>query len=627
MTTTRIQELETLITKARHDYYNGSATMADDVYDAWIDELSELQENNTAVTAIGAVPTSAWPKVAHRSPMGSLTKVNTVDELTTWVRGISRPNQYEALLVSEKMDGISIELNYEKGKLVQALTRGDGSIGEDITCNVIKMKGVVSKLSDKYTGSIRGEIVLHKEDLATYFPEYTSTRNTAAGCAKRLDGVGCEHLTVYCYNISDGLTLATEAAIFEQLIAWGFKVPNWYVTAMMPGVRTPQDLWVEYQQTTRDALPYGIDGLVVSVNYLSYKLSLGEQDQRPRGATAFKFAPLTRETVLRKIEWQVGSIGRITPVAVFDQVHLIGANVTNASLYNISYIQALGVDIGARILVARAGDVIPKVVSVVQGTGTVAVPPDTCPVCGTPTVREGEYLVCPNVASCPAHVAGRIKQWIGEQGILEWGTSIIEAVVSNGMVKSVPDMYRLTQAQLASLDRMGGRSAQVVWDTLHACTEVPLERFLGGLSIPNCATSTIRFCMDAGLDTLEKLQAATMSQLQNVSGLGPVKAQSLCAWLKTNDLLIKDLLTVVKVKAKILGALTGKSVCFTGAMVHKRAELETMVVNAGGVVKSSVGKGLTYLVIADPNSTSSKAVAARKNGTTCISEDALLALL
>ena len=345
------------------------------------------------------------------------------------------------------------------------------------------------------------------------------------------------------------------------------------------------------------------------------------------GSTAYKFAPVCRETTLRKIEWQVGSIGRITPVAVFDQVHLFGAKITNASIYNISAIQALGLDIGARILVARAGDVIPKVVSVVQGTGTTAAYPKVCPVCGAATVREGEYLVCPNVENCPAHVAGRIKQWIGEQGILEWGDAIVEAVVAKGLVKTVADLYRLTKAQLAQLERMGTRSAETVWNTLHGCEEVPLERFLGGLSIPNCATSTIRFCMDAGFDTLAKLRSASVSQLQSVSGMGPVKAQALYAWLQDHVELINDLLTVAKIKEKIVGALTGKSLCLTGAMQHKRAELETMIVNAGGVVKSSVGKGLTYLVIADPNSTSSKAVAARKNGTTCISEESLLSML
>ena len=621
----RIQELETLIIKARNDYYNGTATVADEVFDAWVDELSELQANNSAVTAIGAPPTSAWPKVAHRSPMGSLTKVNLEEEFKAWLRSVSRgPN--EVLVTSEKIDGLSIECVYEKGKLVQALTRGDGAIGEDITVNVLKMRGVVKQLPVAYTGSVRGEIVLYKEDLVKHFPDKSSTRNTASGTSKRLDGQGCEHLTILCYSISDCVDIHSEAAMFEKLTSWGFKVPNWYLSTAPFGANTPQDLLGKYQEGVRESLPYEIDGLVITLNDMAYRLSLGETDDRPVGSTAYKFAPVCRETTLRKIEWQVGSIGRITPVAVFDQVHLFGAKITNASIYNISAIQALGLDIGARILVARAGDVIPKVVSVVQGTGTTAAYPKVCPVCGAATVREGEYLVCPNTELCPAHVAGRIKQWIGEQNILEWGDAIIDAVVAKGLVKTVADLYRLTKLQLMGLDRMGGRSAEVVWDTLHACEEVPLERFLGGLSIPNCATSTIRFCMDAGLDTLVALRSASMEQLQRVPGLGPVKALALHTWLREKVALVDDLLTVVKIKEKVLGALTGCKIAITGATKTKRSVLELFIADSGGEYKSSVSKTCTHLVIADIQSTSVKAQAARKMGIKLIDEESLLKL-
>jgi DNA ligase (NAD+) len=624
----RIQELSALLTQARHDYYNGTAKVADEVFDAWRDELAELEANNPAVTAIGAPPTSAWPKVSHCIPMGSLNKVNTLDEIQLWVKSVTRPNQqYEALLVSEKLDGISIHVRYEKGKLVQASTRGDGFIGEDITVNVLKMQGVLAKLPERFTGSIRGEIILNRSVFAAQFPGKTSVRNTAAGTAKRLDGEGCQHLNVRFYRIADGLDFPSISEMFEKLAAWGLQTPNWYLTAMTPGIKTPQDIWVDYQQGKRDALDYDIDGLVVEVNDLTHQLSLGEESGCPKGAVAYKFAPITRETVLRKIEWQVGSIGRVTPVAVFDSVHLIGANVTNASLYNQSYIAGLKLDIGAKILVARANDVIPRVVSVIHETGTVAKPPDSCPACGQPLAWEGEYLVCNNTIGCPAHAAGRIKQWIKEQGILEWGDTLIEKLVTVGLVKNVVDLYRLTQDQVEHLDRMGPRSAEVVLASLNATREFPLERFLGGLSIPNCATSTIRMAMDAGLDTLEKIRAASVSDLMRVDGFGQVKAEALVSWLKRNDVLMDNLLTVISVKSKIHGALTGKSVCFTGAMKHKRAELETAVVNAGGVVKSSVGKGLTFLVIADPNSTSSKAVAARKHGTRCISEEEFLAMV
>jgi DNA ligase (NAD+) len=387
-------------------------------------------------------------------------------------------------------------------------------------------------------------------------------------------------------------------------------------------------LWQEYETKIREGLPYEIDGLVVRLNDLSAQIALGDVHGRPNGATAFKFTAPARETTLRQVSWQVGSIGRITPVAVFDPVTLVGATVTRASLYNIAYIEQLGIDVGATVLVVRANDVIPRVTQVVKSTGTVAKVPETCPVCGQPTARDGEYLVCSNVATCPAQTAGRIKQWVSELNILEWGDTLIQKLVDEGLVTTVADCYRLKKEQLAALDRMGERSAEVVLETLWAASPMALENLLGGLSIPLCATSTIRLVVDAGYDTVEKLQEATYEALMGIDGLGPKRASALhTALQKTHKELIQDILsTGVRVKTRAVGSLTGKSVCFTGKSVRKRAELESLATNAGGTVKGSVGKGLTYLVMADPDSGTSKAVAARKNGTTCISEEAFVAM-
>ena len=631
--TTRIDELARNIQKARQGYYNGNPTVPDDLYDAWVDELAELQEGHSEVTAVGAAPSGAWPKAAHETPMGSLDKVNTVDQLTQWVNKITRPGRHEELLASEKLDGISINLVYDNAHLVQAITRGDGTIGEDITQNVVRMQGVLLKLPVRFTGFIRGEIVLHREALAEHFPGKANTRNAASGTAKRFDGTGCEHLSVYCYRVDgdDGAEQGPQKLSdqFENLERWGFKTPAWYVTAMVHGVVTPQDLWVEYQQTRREQLPYDIDGLVVSINDLTYLESLGDSDMRPNGERAFKFAPVTRESVLRRIDWQVGGTGRVTPVAFFDQVNLLGTNVTQASLYNAAYIKQLGIDLQCRILVARANDVIPRVVSVVAGTGTVAAPPSSCPCCGSELVTEGEYLVCPNHAACPAQVEGRVKFWIKEQGILEWGSTLIQKLCDAGLVKSIPDLYRLSVSDLAKLDRMGDRSAQVAYEKLHAKNPISLENVLGGLAIPNVGTTMALALVDAGLDTWEKIQGATMDQLGAVSGFGPTRAAALHRWCRTvGVILIPELLYAgVQIKARVKGGLTGKSFCFTGTMKHKRVDLAAMVEAAGGVVKDRVSKGLTYLVTSDPNSTTGKAQAARKNGTVCISEDAFLSIV
>jgi len=626
MNQNRIQELAQLVADARQNYYNSQPTVTDEVYDAWVDELAELQEAHPAVTAVGAPPVSSWPKVSHGIPMGSLNKVNTVDEMTVWCQKVGRKSSvYEPLFVTEKLDGLSIHTRYENGKLVQALTRGDGTIGEDITPNVLKMRGVLQKLPEKFTGSLRGEIVLHKEDMI-FFPGKTSTRNTASGTSKRFDGDGCEYLTVYFYRISDGLDFLTEEAAFQKLIAWGLKVPKWYVTAMAPGTKTPQDIWIDYQQTVRDTLPYEIDGLVVSLNDLAYQQSLGEQDSRPHGAVAYKFAPVAREAIIERIDWQVGTTGRITPVAVFSPIRLFGAVVTNASVYNVRNIRSMGLDAGARILVARSGDVIPKVVSLVCGTGTVAQPPDICPSCASDLTMEGEYLVCQNKLGCKAQLVGTIWHWLVELGILEWGQTTIEKLVEAGLISGLPDLYYLNATSLVNIGGLGPKIAKNLLSNLQAATLVPLDRFFGALSIPLCGTSTFRAVVSAGFDTVGKIVGAIYDDLLIVPGLGPARARAIVAWMASGgSALVKSLQDAgIEIELPVQGKLTGKSFCFTGSMKHKRAELEKMVASRGGVVKTSVTAGLTYLVIADPNSTSSKAQAARKNKTICISEEDFL---
>lgn len=254
--------------------------------------------------------------------------------------------------------------------------------------------------------------------------------------------------------------------------------------------------------------------------------------------------------------------------------------------------------------------------------------PKNCPSCNASTYFDGEFLICKNDRKCPAQVKGRIKNWINELNVLEWGDTLIDKLVEAGKVVTVADLYTLTVNDLASIDRMGQKSAQKCYDKLWEAKEVGLEILLGGMSIPMIGQSTIKAIMNAGCDTLEKFGQLTAKEFEQVPGVGPTKAQSLADGLQHQQQVILDLLkNGVKVKDKIVGKLTGKSVCFTGSMVTKRPVLEKMAAEAGGDLKSSVGKGLTYLVIADPNSTSSKAQAARKFGTTLISEDEFLDLV
>jgi DNA ligase (NAD+) len=619
----RIKELEKKITSARNDYYNGQTEISDQIYDAWVDELKTLDANNPAVTAIGApVAPSEWKKAQHKIPMGSLDKVNLPEELTKWVEDHAAN---ELLWVVEKLDGISIELVYENGKLVSAITRGDGTIGEDITSNVINMRGVKTKLKTKFTGSIRGEIIMNKSIHTEHFSEKANPRNAASGTSKRLDGVGSEYLNVIVYQVLGDEEFQTESEQFEWLTNHGLYVPNY---GLFKSAEDVNAYWRDYQDKFRSVLDYDIDGLVIRINNLTVQTALGDRDMRPKGAIAFKFDNEARESVIRAIVWQVGNSGRLTPVATVDPVMLVGASVSRASLYNIAYVQQLGLDVGATVLVARANDVIPRVEALITGTGTVLSAPTHCPECNGLVEISGEFLNCTNSAGCPAQVLGRIENWVNELNLLEWGEALLSKLVKSNKVLKVPDLYKLSVNDLMELDRMGEVSAQKCHDILWKSSEVPLEVFLGGLSIPWIGKSTIRLCMTAGYDTLDKLEKCSVTDFENIPGLGPVKAKSLFDGIKSNYELMLELLdNGVTLKQVVVGKLSNTSVCFTGAMVNKRPLLEKMAIDAGAAIKSSVGKGLTYLVIADPNSNTSKAVSARKLGTKLLSEEDFLELI
>jgi DNA ligase (NAD+) len=619
----RVIELETKILQARLDYYNNQPTVSDKVYDAWVDELKTLDPTNKAVTAVGAplAPTE-WLKTKHQIPMGSLNKVNTPAELNKWVEANAAK---EKLFVTEKLDGLSIEVIYDEGSLVKAITRGDGFIGEDITSNVVKMKGVRQKLTTNFTGSLRGEIIMMRSIHIKYFSEKANPRNAASGISKRLDGVGAEHLDILFYQLLGDVDFATEEEQFVWLLSQKLNAPNFWTFSTVDLVNAH---WREYQDKNRDLLDYDIDGLVVRINDLEKQLALGDKDMRPKGAIAFKFDSEARESVIRAIVWQVGNSGRLTPVATVDPVTLVGATITRASLYNLAYIEELGLDVGATVLVARANDVIPRIEELVIGTGSVAKMPTSCPCCDGVVELSGENITCLNSTHCSAQVIGRIKNWIKELNILEWGDTLLERLVESKKVTSVADLYTLSIDDLAGIERMGKKSATKCHEILWQHAEIPLELFLGALSIPMIGSTTIKLIINAGCDTLEKFGQLDAEHFEKVPGVGPIKARSLADGLRNNrDLILQLLKNGLKIKSKTVGVLSGKSICFTGSMKNKRPVLEKMAVDAGGDLKSSVGKGVTYLVIADPNSTTSKAVTARKLGTVLMSEEEFLELV
>ena len=373
------KELKTLldaIDEYDDAYYNNNDQLISDAeYDGLKDQIRRLNSTfqaqskadeklairlEDAATRVGAPPfKSGWPKVIHAVPMGSLNKANTPAEFKTWIDKCHNPG---ALFVSDKLDGISVSLQYQDGSLVQGLTRGNGESGEDITRNVKKMKGVPPVLINpspkpKFSGYIRGEIVLLHSDWKTHVPGMKSPRNGAGGISKRLDGTDSQHLTVIAYTV-EGQDFETEIESIEFIKSLGFNVPNYRV---VDNAKDAIVVWQKYMDVTRKSLDYDIDGLVIRLNDRVHQISLGEENHRPAGAIAFKFEAPQARSILRKVIWQVGDTGRITPVGVFDPVELLGVTVERASLHNVTNIKNLGVKIGSAILVSRRNDVIPYI--------------------------------------------------------------------------------------------------------------------------------------------------------------------------------------------------------------------------------------------------------------------------
>ena len=630
--TTDIVKLAQRVKDAKDAYYGGGQPLMDDAtYDALEDELRRLDPSNPVLAIVGAAPIAGggWPKVKHEIPMGSLQKSQDESDLDKWFssRGIQPLTD---LCVSDKLDGISIGLRYEKGKLVQGLTRGDGDEGEDITRNVLLMKGALKQLPKTIAGKtlpdvvyVRGEVVILKSDFADHFRGESNPRNSASGTSKRQsDPTKCKYLTIKAYQwLPDGMAPASKSDEFKALEEAGFITARWQVVTTKSGVMA---LYQDYVDTIRDGLDYLIDGLVLDINDRDVREGKGTTDGRPKGAVAFKFPHDKKPTTLRAIRWQVGSSGRITPVAEFDTVNLAGANVSQASLHNISNIADLAANVGQeflfkgdKILVARRNDVIPYVEEVLEAANDADIDdddafktPTECPSCKAKLERDGEYLVCRN-EDCEAQATGAIKRWCKKIDVKHVGDSLIECLVDEGLVTDIADLYTLDPNEVENLTmgtrRVGGTGRKAITN-LRNKMALPLHVFVGSLGIPLIGRSMAKTIVDGGFDTLSKMLKARIADIAAIPGVGQSKAESFCKGFLAKAGLIAKLISVGIVVQVASGPLKGTVFCLTG---FRDGDLTEAIEKAGGTVKSSVSKALTHLVLKDPTSNSGKAKKAR----------------
>ena len=663
------KKLEALRDKIRyheHRYYVlDSPEISDLEFDKLLEELKKLESEHPELITpdsptqrVGGKPREGFVKVRHSSPMLSLDNTYSEEELRAWERRVHElSGRKDVEYVCElKLDGMSLALHYEDGRLVRGLTRGDGTTGEDVTPNVRTVRSVPLSIPQevlKKAGvpsdfEVRGELLMpiaafkklneerEKQGLATF----ANPRNFAAGTVRQLEPsvTASRRLDYFAYMLlRDGRTYfprqSETMAALEQI---GFKSnPN------RKAAKNMEDVWnfIQQWEPKRDSLPYEIDGIVVKVDRVSLQEELGYTGKAPRWAIAYKYAARGAVTQIEDIHVQVGRTGKLTPVAALKPVPIGGTTVSRATLHNMDEIERLGVKIGDWVQVERGGDVIPKVVQVVEDKDhprghRLFHMPERCPVCGGHVVRtEGEAdHRCVN-ANCPAKLRETILHFAsrGVMNIDGMGDALVNQLTDRGLVKNVADIYRITKDDLLNLERMGDKSAQNVLDEIEASKKLPLERVIYGLGIRFVGERTAGFLAEH-FASMDALMNAGVEELQEVNEVGPRIAQSIAEFFQEprNRALVKQLreagLTFAGKKKQRGTKLSGKTFVLTGTLTrYTRDQAKRMIEDAGGRVSGSVSKKTDYVVAG--TEAGSKLDKAKELGVKVIGEDEMDSLI
>lgn len=628
----RIIELEDLLRKASESYYSGEPFISDFEFDEYRDELQELDPNNKFLSEVGAAPVSdsALTKVKHVIPMGSLKKINTVDEYNTWLKTLRKSISNFDFVVQEKVDGSSIELVYEYGFFKKAITRGDGEIGEDVTHSIKNARGLPKKLRDNLSIYVRAECYLNISDWNKYLSKDSANpRNAASGLSRRTSGEQSELLNIVAFDVvGDGVNFITEDNKIHWLKSLGFQT-------VITKVCNTEDVekFINQIESDRTVFDFEIDGAVVKVNSINDQKTLGEHDGRPYWARAWKFSPMGGHTVLNGVEWSTGTHGTINPVAKVAPIKVGGTTIQNVTLHNMNEIDRLGVCIGDTVEVIRAGDVIPKVIRVVsKGKSRKTISIDACPACGSSVVKDGPKMFCEERENCPGSKNKRIDKWIQKREIMFLGDSALETLIESGTVSCIKDLYKLTVMSMVAAG-LGQKMSEKILNEIEKSKTVTLSNFLGSMSLDMLGRSEAANLVEFGLTELSDWKSLKSKDLLRFDGFQQTKANRICNSVAENWTEIEELskILVIKKKEKTMsnvgGRLSGNSFCFTGAMSVPRKELQEMVTDNGGIVKDSVVSGLDYLVADDPNSGTTKNKKAQKLGVQIISENDFMKMI
>lgn len=651
---TEIEALRRELIQAGHEYYVlDKPTMSDFDYDHKLRRLEELEAAHPeAVTPdsptqrVGGQPLDAFTQVRHQVPLESLQDVFDFQELEAFdqrVKGVVPEAEY---VVEPKVDGLSVALEYEDGLFVRGATRGDGQVGEDVTENLRTVRSIPLKIPDAPPRLIvRGEVYMPKKVFHALNEErerrgealFANPRNAAAGSLRQLDPkvAASRRLDIAVFNIQwPQEEFSTHLETLDYLQNKGFKVIPHYSCAQ---VSQATERITEIGET-RETFPFDIDGAVVKVNNLSQRAALGSTAKFPRWAAAYKYPPEVKPAQVVDIVIQVGRTGVLTPKAVLTPVRLAGTTVTNATLHNQDFISEKDIRIGDTVLVRKAGEIIPEVLSVVEdkrpeGTQPWFLP-KTCPVCGAPVERDedGAHTRCTG-AECPAQLLRNLAHFASRDAmdIEGMGIAVVENLVNAQLVKTPGDLYFLNEEDVARLERMGKRSAKKLLAALEKSKEQDLSRLIYAFGIRQVGQKAGKI-LAARFQTLENLQNATLEELTAVDDIGEITAQSILDWMaspQSRHLIDRLREAGVNMTAAEQGSdrrFEGMTFVLTGTLEKfTRDEASEMIEARGGKSSGSVSKKTTYVVAGE--AAGSKLRKAQELGIPVLTEEEFLALL
>ncbi|UOF00345.1 NAD-dependent DNA ligase LigA [Bdellovibrio reynosensis] len=666
MSKKRHEELKKII--SHHDYHyhvKDSPQISDYEYDQLFSELLKIEasEKNLDLSdspsqRVGGAPLGAFEKASHRLPMLSLSNSYSPEDIFDFderVKKFLKTDKEIEYLCEPKFDGLSMELIYENGQFVRALTRGDGTVGEDVSQGIRTIKSIPLKLPLKTPPpllEVRGEVLMFKQDFAKLnetqqengLQTFANPRNAAAGSVRQLDPriTASRPLRFFAYALGamEGVEFKTQA-----------DIGNYFSEANIPTVQTKEDLelvkkatgpqavvdYYHFIEKVRPKLPFDIDGVVIKVNSLRLQDDLGLVARSPRWATAAKFKPEQAQTVIEDIAVQVGRTGALTPVAIMTPVKVGGVTVTNSTLHNQDEINRKDVRIGDTVIIQRAGDVIPEVVSVILDkrpkSSKPFLIPDHCPACGSKVVKAEEEVVtrCVNPL-CIAVVKESLKHFVARRAmnIDKVGDRLIETLVDNKLLAKFSDFYRLTKEDILSLERQGDKSAENIINSVENSKTPTLARFIFALGIRFVGEQTAKHLADHFVN-IENFLKASEEELLQVPEIGPKVAKAIATWTG-NKVLVKEVHDMIKLGVNITnpvrsteGALSGMSFLITGTLPVKRDDAKDVIEQNGGKILSSVSSKLSYLVVGDDPG--SKVEKAQSLGVKIISWDDLQKML